>query len=252
MTVHAGYTWLHRGDVRALVRGDLVGMLGRCLLDPRLALPASASPLPGGRGGSHRLHLPDGLAVVVRQYRRGGVVARWVGETYVGPWRPRPFRELAVAVEARARGVPTAEVLAARVSGRWLYGGVLLTAELRGAQPVLSAVRGTTDAGARRRLAAAAGRAVGTMHRAGVHHVDLNLGNVLTQVDAAGTHASVIDFDRARLTRAPVPAGARRRSLQRLRRSLHKLERDAAAVEDELMGSFGEAYEEGAGVPCAC
>jgi tRNA A-37 threonylcarbamoyl transferase component Bud32 len=143
-------------------------------------------------------------------------------------------------------------VLAARVGGRVLYDGALVTAEIPGARPVLNAVRAAGDADARRRLAAAAGRAVGTMHGAGVHHVDLNLGNVLAQVDAAGTRASVIDFDRARLTRRPVPAGARRRSLQRLRRSLHKLEPNAGAVEDELMRCFRQAYEEGAGVPCAC
>jgi 3-deoxy-D-manno-octulosonic acid kinase len=252
MKVPSGYTWLRRDEVRALIREDLVGALACWLLAPEFVLPAAATPLRGGRGGSHRLPLPDGTGAVARQYRRGGAVARWVGETYLGPWRPRPFRELQVATEARARGVPTAEVLAARVCGRVLYDGVLVTAELAGALPVLSAVHAASDVDARRRLAAAAGRAVGAMHGAGVHHVDLNLGNVLAQVDATGTRASVIDFDRARLTRRPVPASARRRSLQRLRRSLHKLERDAGAVEDELMRCFGQAYEEGAGVPCAC
>jgi 3-deoxy-D-manno-octulosonic acid kinase len=252
MRVPAGYTWLRHGDVRALVRDDLVGVLARWLLAPQLALPPGTLPLPGGRGASHRVDLPGSGPAVLRHYRRGGMLARWVGETYLGPWRPRPFRELTVAVTARARGVPTAEVLAARVAGRWLYGGALVTAEIPGATPVLEAVRAARDRAVRRRLAAAAGLAVGVMHRAGVHHVDLNLGNVLTQVDARGARASVIDFDRARLTPRLVPAGARRRSLQRLRRSLHKLERDAGAVEDELMRCFGEAYEEGAGVPCGC
>jgi 3-deoxy-D-manno-octulosonic acid kinase len=252
MKVPAGYTWLRRGAVRALVRDDLAGALARWLLAPQLVLPPGAVPLPGGRGASHRVALPGSGPAVLRHYRRGGMLAQWVGETYLGPWRPRPFRELAVAAEAGARGVPTAEVLAARVAGRWLYGGVLVTAEIPGATPVLEAVRAAGDGAARRRLAAAAGLAVGVMHRVGVHHVDLNLGNVLTQIDAGGARASVIDFDRARLTARPVPPGARRRSLQRLRRSLHKLERDAGAVEDELMRCFGQAYEEGAGVPCGC
>src|SRR5581483_7740552 len=113
----AGYVLLAAPPVRAAVRADLADALGPWLLAPTFALPAAAEPIATGRGGAHRVTLPGGVRAVVRPYRRGGLVARLVHETYLGI-RPRPLRELAVTVEARRRGVATAEVLAARVEGR--------------------------------------------------------------------------------------------------------------------------------------
>ena len=158
--------------------------IGPWLLAPALELPRAAERLGSGRGSAWRLELPGGLRVVVRLYRRGGLVARVVRETYLGP-RPRPLHELAVTVEARRRGVPAPEVLGARVEGGLVYRGALVTAEVPNARTLIEALRAR---GRRRRAAArsrrAPARAVARLHDAGVYHADLNLTNLL--VGAAG------------------------------------------------------------------
>jgi len=251
VTVESSFTWLRRGTVRVRVRADLAGTLGSWLLGPTLELSGGAVPLRGGRGGAYRVRRQGAPDLVVRRYRRGGAVGRIVTETYVGTY-PRPFRELAITVEAAARGVPTTEVIAARVQGRFVYGGEIATIELPGARPLLEALAEHTDDATRLRLVEIAGHAVGTMHRAGVHHVDLNLGNILAHPPYRGHEASVIDLDRARLSPGMVPEASRRRSLQRLRRSLHKLDADGRMVGDELVTRFRRAYGEAAGTPCVC
>ena len=95
---------------------------------------------------------------MLRSYRRGGVAARVVRETYLG-LGARPFRELVVTTEARRRGVAAPEVLAARVEGRLAYRGAIVTAEIAGTVTLLEALRQADDGARRRALAAArAGR----------------------------------------------------------------------------------------------
>src|SRR5207244_12348738 len=126
----AGYTLLGSPPVRAAIRDDLVPSLGTWLLAPTLVLPAGAEPIAAGRGAAYRVQLPGGVRAVIRLYRRGGLLARVVRQTYLGV-RPRPLRELAITAEARRRGVAAVEVLAARVDGRLAYRGALLHPELR-------------------------------------------------------------------------------------------------------------------------
>jgi 3-deoxy-D-manno-octulosonic acid kinase len=244
-----GYTALSRRRVRALVRSDLVGELAPWLLATPLEVPADSEPLRGGRGAAHRVRLPGGLGAVLRCYRRGGLLARVVRETYVGPGA-RPFRELAVTAEARRRGVAAAEVLAARVEGRLTYRGAIVTAEVPDAVPVVEALRRADD-DRRRALAAAVARVVAAMHRAGVFHADLNLTNLVTRGAPPGVDVTVLDFDRARVGRAPLGRRARRRNLRRLARSLRKVDPtgDLAAPDD--LAAFHAAYASAVGAPCA-
>jgi 3-deoxy-D-manno-octulosonic acid kinase len=173
-----------------------------------------------------------------------------VRETYLG--RPlRPLQELALTAEVRRRGVDAAEVLAARVDGRLVYRGVLVTAEVPGAVPLIEALRAAPDADGRRTLAERAGGAVARLHDAGVWHADLNMNNVLVPADAPGALVFV-DFDRARLSAGPLTAAARRQNLRRLRRSLEKLDPHGALGGAVESGAFREAYDTTAGVPCGC
>jgi 3-deoxy-D-manno-octulosonic acid kinase len=244
------YTLLAAAPVRAAIRTDLVPVLAAWLLAPRLVLPAGAEPLTTGRGGAYRIALADGRRAVVRLYRRGGVVARVVRETYVGA-RPRPLRELVVTEEARRRGVPTPEVLAARVQGRFVYRGALVTAEIPAAVPLLEALRMAPDDAARRALAAAAGRAVARLHGAGVVHADLNLDNIVVRPGDDGI--VLLDFDRAGLRHGALPARVRRSSLRRLARSCAKLDPDGATLGPGVRGAFRRAYAgERDEQPCGC
>jgi len=241
------YTLLTHGGIRAAVRTDLADVLGPWLLAPVLERPAGAESIASGRGSAYRAQLRGGVRAVVRPYRRGGWLARVVRETYLG-WRPRPLRELIATVEARRRGVAAVEVLAARVEGGLAYRGALVTAEVADAMPLIDALRGATDAGARAALARSAGSVVAAMHAAGVVHPDLNLTNLLAR---AGAVVAVVDLDRAGLVTPPLGAPARRRSLRRLRRSLRKLDPEGALGDAAAIAAFRSSYAE-AGLPCAC
>lgn len=67
-----------------------------------------------GRGAAYRMRLTD-ADCVVRHYRRGGAIAHVLHDEYVRAGEPRPLRELHASIAARARGVPTPEVVAAIV-----------------------------------------------------------------------------------------------------------------------------------------
>jgi 3-deoxy-D-manno-octulosonic acid kinase len=248
VTVPAGYVTLRRGRVRAAVREDLREALERWLLSTPFAPPPGSTRLAGGRGGAWRLALPDGRYAVLRRYLRGGVPARVVQETYVG-LLARPFRELAVTVEARRRGVPAPEVLAARVEGRVVYHGAIVTAEIPESVTLLEALREAGDGPRRRALAVAAGRVVAAMHRAGISHADLNLTNLLAP--AGGGELTIVDFDRARVARAPLATRARRDNLARLARSLRKLDPEGRLAAPDDIAAFHAAYATVVEAPCA-
>lgn len=246
MNVPAAYDLVRAGAVRAVIRRDLRPLLEPWLLAPRLALPPGAEPLAGGRGGTFRIVLPPGERMVVRFYRRGGVLARFVRETYLAPGLvlggalgTRPLRELAVTVEVRRRRVATADVLAARVEGHFFYRGALVTAEIPAATTLIDALR-RADPAARRELAASAGRAIARLHEAGVWHADLNMTNILVTPGPDAARIAVIDFDRAQLSDGALLDRARRGNLSRLARSLKKL--DAAGHFAEERRVFHAAY----------
>jgi len=250
--VPATHVVLRAGSVRVAVRRDLADELGGLLLARRLGIPADAEPLAGGRGGGFRLRLRNGLGTVVRSCRRGGVLARLVRETYLGVVA-RPWRELAVADEARRRGVPTPEVLAVRVVGRGMYRGAVVTAEVEGGAPLVEALRFAGEETARAAIAAAAGAAIATMHRAGLMHRDLNATNVLVRtIPGCEPVAVVIDLDRARLCRGPVALRQRKAMLARLARSLEKLDPGGEVTGRGERRAFRGAYEAALGEPCGC
>lgn len=184
------------------------------------ALLAGAGGEGAGRGTIVRVPLPGDGRLVLKQMRRGGMLARFRGDRYCGTGRL--LRNLTVAMEAIRRGAPTPTpvlLLLRRRSGpsweAWL--GV-------------EEIAGATDL--RKRLSAggspgdeelcAAMRAVRALHDAGVVHPDLNLGNVLTRRDREGWSGFIVDLDGARILDRPATIRARRRALRRIERSYCK------------------------------
>lgn len=245
-----GYTLVSAPPVRAAIRADVIDDLRAWLLAEPLSRPADAENVDGGRGSAYRATLPGGRRAVVRPYRRGGILGRVVQAHYLDP-TPRPFLELIATEAARDRGVIAPEVLGARVDGGVLYRGTLVTVELAGRVPLIVALRATRESGVRQRLAASAGRAVARLHREGVFHADLNLANLLVDPQAPDAEATVIDFDRARLTDAPLPARARRRNLERFERSRRKLDPDDAVSGGAVAAAFESAYRAALEPSCA-
>jgi len=173
-----------------------------------------------GRGATARLELLGGPRVVVKKMRRGGLAARLWRDRFVGT--RRLLANLTVAEEAKRRGIatPAPVALCLRADGVGLYQAWLMTEEIARAQDLLSVFKeGAPPPGV---LEAAMGL-VRRMHDAGLHHRDLNLGNLLVREEPPGSReAFVIDLDRAVLRPGPLDDGARLRALLRLERSYVK------------------------------
>ncbi len=178
---------------------------------------ASSEHVAGGRGGVRFVATPAGRAVL-RHYRRGGLVARVLGDRFLwlGARRTRPLREFAVLAHAHALGLRVPRPVAARyVRQGAFYTADLATRAIEPARTLASLVAHGEVGGFDWR---ALGRTIRAFHDAGVWHADLNAHNVL--LDEAGT-LWLLDFDRGWLG-APRDRW-RRANLARLERSLRKL-----------------------------
>lgn len=175
----------------------------------------------GGRGGVAIIDTPVGECVL-RHYRRGGLVARLMGDRYLwaGADRSRPFLEFRLLAEIDRLGLPGPAVIASRYQRHgFFYSADLITRRIADVRTLAECLaEGRLNAA----LAAGVGAVIAHFHRAGVWHADLNAHNVLV---AAGK-IYLIDFDRGEL-RTPAVAW-QQANLQRLRRSLVKLDATAA------------------------
>lgn len=193
----------------------------------------------GGRGGVAVVATPAGEAVL-RHYRRGGMVARLLGDRYffLGQRRTRSDREFRLLMDLQHRGLPVPPPLAARyVRHGWRYSADLITLRIPQAATLAERLSdGALNAG----LAARVGETIARFHRAGAWHADLNAHNILVNPEGI----FLIDFDRGRLRRPGT--GWRRANLARLKRSLIKVgARDAAGdtFDAELWPALVEHYE---------
>jgi 3-deoxy-D-manno-octulosonic acid kinase len=190
----------------------------------------------GGRGTVAFIH--DGeRRWVLRHFRRGGFVARLLGDRYLwtGANRTRAFREWRLLRDLRAAGLPVPAPVAARYERDGLfYRADLVTAELPTRRTLAQALSdGALDSATWR----AVGACIGRLHAHGAYHADLNAHNLLLGED--GT-VYVLDFDRGRRRSR---GGWEQAVLERLQRSLCKVTAglpagrfDDAAWQDLLRG----------------
>ena len=168
--------------------------------------------------GSAALIEADGRSLVLRHYRRGGLIARVSADRY---WwraaeRTRSFREWHLLYHMHRAGLPVPMPIAAgyRRAGR-TYSADLLVQRIAGVRSLAAAIRaapvplGTWMA---------IGRCLRHFHARGVCHADLNAHNIL--LGAAESDIWVIDFDRGSLR---APGWWSDANLVRLQRSLRKL-----------------------------
>ena len=197
-----------------------------------------------GRAKLSVLRMENGAGALVRRYRHGGALRYLTGDIFV-TWPPRPFKELAITEEARRRGVPTVEILAAGIDRIWgpLYRGWLVTRELEGARDLWAVLQEGSCAKAA--LLRQVARAIHRMHRQGIYHGDLNLKNILIRREGDALTIYIIDFDKAGFFPGGVPAVKARRNLARLRRSIAKLDPErrylSRADWEALVGFYREA-----------
>lgn len=170
----------------------------------------------GGRGAVQLVRGPFGEAVL-RHYRRGGLIGRWVDDRYlfIGESHVRCVREFHLLAELCAADLPVPRPLLAgwRREGLF-YRADLLTLRIPDSRTLAECMRdGDVDIAWHD-----IGATLARFHREGVFHADLNAHNML--IDAGGK-VWLIDFDRGRLR---VPSQDwQQANVRRLRRSLDKL-----------------------------
>lgn len=169
-----------------------------------------------GRGASLFLKIDD-TNLVLRHYRRGGVVRSISEEHYIwlGLQRTRAWREFDVLVAMELQGLPAPKPYACQVQRQGLkYSASLITYFLTGvtlAERVCTAILPDE-------CWYNIGQCIRRFHTAGVDHADLNAHNILIDKNAV----SLIDFDRA-VIQFTVNANRRNKNLKRLKRSLNKI-----------------------------
>lgn len=207
-----------------------------------------------GRGVAYHVAAPGSYTSerwVVRHYRRGGLIARFVQDRYLDSGVKRPVRELVASAQARARGILTPEVVAAAVypAGGW-YRADIVTRFLPDSRDLADSLFEEADAAARRHAMALAGALMRAAHDAGVVHNDLNLRNILIAGGRGAERAWLLDLDRAVVMRDAAARFERDLMLRRFARSLRKLERaHRRRLEDGEREAFAEAYARDPVVP---
>lgn len=159
-----------------------------------------------GAGGTSSAHHQRGSAtyftlneidLVLKKYRRGGWLSRFVNDRYLfmGLARTRMGREYRLLQELRRRGLPVPEPVVARCCRHgWLfYSGELITARLNDTETLGARLqRQPLSAGEWASL----GQTIAKFHFHGVYHADLNVENILL----GGMFAiTLIDFDKSGL-----------------------------------------------------
>jgi 3-deoxy-D-manno-octulosonic acid kinase len=191
-----------------------------------------------GRGAASLIEA-DGRSLVLRHYRRGGLIARLSSDRYWwrSPEHTRSFREWKLLYHMYRAGLPVPMPVAAgyRRSGR-SYSADLLVQRIPGVRSLaLVMSQMTIPIG----TWVAIGRCLRHFHARGICHADLTAHNIL--LGASGDEVWLIDFDRGSLR---TPGWWSDANLVRLYRSLQKLSAGLAAdrfsVADwqALLGSY--------------
>ncbi|MEE3196948.1 MAG: 3-deoxy-D-manno-octulosonic acid kinase [Pseudomonadota bacterium] len=156
-------------------------------------------------------------AWVLRHYRRGGLVARFVDDHYVwlGAERTRAFREWRFLASLLKQGLPVPRPVAAAVFRQGpVYKADIITTYLRDTRSLASLISDTLNFGpALEKI----GRTLRTFHEKGVYHADLTAHNILMDL-SNGVY--LVDFDRGAFRR---PGSWCQGNLDRLKRSLRKV-----------------------------
>ena len=203
-----------------------------------------------GRGTVKIANLPgpDDERVVVRQYRRGGCLQKYVSDLYLG--RSRPFRELWLTNQAAERGIPTVEIVAACHTKVWwgFHRGHLVSKEIKGGKDLGTYFTGLEQPLERakvfekRKVINLVGYLIRRMHDAGIFHADLNLKNIVVQPGNTGTlRVFLIDFDQS-VIRESLSERKRRQNLMRLNRSAQKFKKSGISITRTDAVRFLRAY----------
>ncbi|TKV63345.1 3-deoxy-D-manno-octulosonic acid kinase [Marinobacter panjinensis] len=173
----------------------------------------------GGRGGAWFIDA-EASGLVLRHYKRGGLMARLAEKTYLftGFDQARSLAEFRLLGRLRALGLPVPEAVAAiawKYRLFW-YRAAILVKRIPGAVTFSDSDRLSDES-----LWALLGQVIRRFHDSGLDHVDLNCDNILVAED----QIYLIDFDRCQLVSESdndADATWKQRNLERLHRSVRK------------------------------
>ncbi len=148
-----------------------------------------------GRGPVHYMNLPETGAVVIKSYRRGGLMALLIKDRYLRTGKTRSQREFEFLSHAARAGVSVPRPLIYISGGYPLYRAWLVTQRLK--EHKSFAVLATENPEAALKLMPLISENIHILIRNKIFHVDLHPGNVL--IHESGI-PYIIDFDRARFT----------------------------------------------------
>lgn len=158
------------------------------------------------------------LELVLRHYRRGGLLGRVIPDCYLGfsSARSRPLREWKLLGELCELGLPVPRPAAIRITrGPGFYRGDLLTHKIENAAALSTRLQETP---LEEEAWRAVGRTIRRFHNRGVSHSDLNAANILLR----DREVFLLDFDKGRIRQ---DGSWTESQLARLERSLTKWRR---------------------------
>ena len=170
--------------------------------------------------------IKDGVRMVIRQYRHGGLFRIFTRDLYL--LGSRSFRELALTEEILACGVPTIQPIGAihRLTLPPFYKAYLLSLEVPQAVDLIQYFQeigshpSREDLLIKRGIIRSTGLLLRQFHQAGFFHGDLQLKNILV----ADNQPLLIDFDRS-FRKQTLSKKERIKNLLRLNRSVEKWRR---------------------------
>lgn len=199
------------------------------LFDPENNQLQAQPVTQGGRNAAWFI-VCDQQPAVLRHYKRGGLIAKIISQSYfwTGAAQTRSWAEYAVLLHLRNSLVAVPEPIAAWWQRQgFFYRAAIIVARIPNALPIAHQLETT--------CAKAVALVVKKMHDAGVWHADLNVFNILIDDQQC---IYLIDFDKAKVL-GVVDSKHRENNLLRLRRSLIKVRGEMG---QQWYEQFNQAY----------
>ena len=210
---HKSLPPLNDRDIKVLVEKQL----------PTKECDLASDEVRTSRGSFWVTMLPGGRKVIVRQYKRGGLIAKFITESfyyfpYINWPKWRSFSEFENTLYLKEKNfcVPMPLFAVSQKLSAWRYKAFIGYEYLEGSQNLLVEIRKLSFAQLNETFYDV-GKLAYDMLDLGVMHSDLHLGNVLLQ----GTNVYIIDFDKSyRINQRTDYDKCRMKLIKRWRRSL--------------------------------
>lgn len=160
--------------------------------------PYDIEDILAGRSQVVRTELEGLGPVVIKYYKRGGLVRRFNEDVYLRRGIPRSRHEFEILKKVRELGVSSPEPLVWAIKGGLFYKAFLVTRNIGDHLSLVDICVDTPDQC--ESVLEKAAKQVGLLIKNRIHHVDFHPGNVL--VDSHGS-VFIIDFDKAKHSSLP-------------------------------------------------